>query len=864
MHGRNEMNRLRIRSLELLLVVGLSLGACSWYSISRGQDRNFDQLSYHTYAGWALNGRVAQDILVSGSTTYLNQWLYAPYFFLISVFAPRSAGTILGALHGLNIVLLYFLARQLLQIEQRRLRVGLAALVAITGAASPMFLSEVGTSFADNIGSLLVLVGLLLLFRAMGCGCRIYRRPDFIAAGLLFGLVTGLKLTNAVFSLGVLAAVFVVRTTWRDRAVRLAVMAGAIVVGFAIAGGPLAWELWREYQNPLYPFQNQIFKSPYFPPVAAADTRWIPHSLTQGLSYPFQWMAGMAPTNEIPFRDLRFGFIFLLLALAGLRLGVKWLGRDGLLPKPVEYEKSGRLASVEKAGVLLVFFFVSYAAWLVIFSIQRYIVPLELLTGLVMIILVDYVAQGREMKLFGAVLLCLGAVATVSVPDWGHVRWSSNWYGFRVPKELKVEGGLYLTVSDLVGHVCPSLPRSSRYIMIRQPHSLDQAKSLYDRIDKIIKSNLGPLRMLGKAQDFPANRLAWATWVNYYGLRPSSGTCTKIDGTYEGHVACLLEPMLLSADRASVLRWGMAEGTGLRGYQSGAVQFGETFTVEAVLTPSALQRPIATVMSNQPSSGAFQGLSVERLGAAANDYVVRLGGGSGWMPAGHVVLSAGRRAYLCLVVNDRRTQLYLDGRPVQSATLPHEIVESGAPLIIGNWAANDRSFSGLIEEVQVMRRALRESEIREISGHVSKHAPPKVADLGVLEFEIGRMMKDLPDEVGRFEIQPDGQADNVIPLGMTGGFGTISSIQVDLYGEDGRGQGCWDTKSSTSFWMVGVYRHNRPVVSSKAADLQLGVKQGDEIQLRVTGNGSVQTGKRFLVTLVMQDGHVVTQTAVMP
>ena len=61
-----------------------------------------------------------------------------------------------------------------------------------------------------------------------------------------------------------------------------------------------------------------------------------------------------------------------------------------------------------------------------------------------------------------------------------------------------------------------------------------------------------------------------------------------------------------------------------------------------------------------------------------------------------------------------------------------------------------------------------------------------------------------------------------------------------------------------------MYRQNRAVVSSKASDLQLAVKAGDEIQLRITENSAVRTGKRFLVTVVMQDGHVATQTAAIP
>lgn len=860
------MEKSKIGAVEFLLVLGLSLSVCCWYSLSRGQDRSFDQLSYHTYAGWALNGRVAQDILVTGSTTYLNQYLYAPYYFFISTYPPRIAGAILGALHGFNIVLLYILVRRLLRFNQRRLLIVASVLVTAAGAASPMFLSEIGTSFADNLSGLLILTGLLLLFRALDAEWRIERRPDFLAAGLIFGLAAGLKLTNGVFLAGILVALAVMRTTWPDRIARTAVFAGSILVGGVIGAGPIVWKLWHEFQNPLYPFHNHIFKSPYFPQLALTDTRWLPHSLVHGLSYPFQWMVRMAPTNEIPFRDVRFGIIVTLAAMAGLLWALKLVASDYLLPKSTERKNPDPIIRVETSRVLLVFFFVSYLGWLLLFSIQRYIVPLELLTGLVMLILVDYLVQKREMKLGGIVLLSLSAVTTVTVPDWGHVRWTSSWYGFKIPNELKTEGVLYLVVSDLVGHICPSLPRSSRYIAVRQPHGLDKAKPLFDRIEEIIKSNRGPIRLLGKASDFPANRLSWANWINFYGLRPGLGTCTRIEGTYDGHVACLLEPMLLPSDPASVLRTGMAEGSGLRGYQAGAVKFGRSFTVEAVVTPGTPQKPLATIISNQPRGGAMQGLVVERVGPASQDYEVKLGHGSGWMQVGRVALVSGRRAYLCLVVDGLRTMLFLDGRPVRSVKLPRLIAESDAPLIVGNWAgpASDHSFIGLIEEVRVTKRALQESEVQQISGRVLKFVPPKSEDPGVMEFEIGSVKTELPDEVGRFEIQPDGRPDNKIQLRVIGGAGRISSVQVDLSAVDGRGEGCWDTKSSTTFWMVGIYRRNQPLVVKKSPDLQLAVKGGDEIDLRVTGNGSLRAGKRLLVTLAMQDGRVVRLPALIP
>jgi hypothetical protein len=286
--------------------------------------------------------------------------------------------------------------------------------------------------------------------------------------------------------------------------------------------------------------------------------------------------------------------------------------------------------------------------------------------------------------------------------------------------------------------------------------------------------------------------------------------------------------------------------------------------MEVILTPGALRRAAAAVMSSQAKDGAFRGFSLEKLGSSSDTYEARFGDGRAWMPVGQVVLSARRRAYLCLSVDGRRTRLYYDGRLVRNALLPREIVESGSPLVIGNSAAKDRPFAGRIEEVRVEKRVLPESEIGDTYRRLSKYVPRESAGPGVFEFQIRRVAADLPDEVGRLAVGPDGEADNTIQLGVVEGAGELSSVQIEISGPDGHGLGVWDSKSSTTFWIAAVYRNNRPVVQNKVADLQLALKEGDEIQVRVTGNGSVQSGRRFQVTLTMQDGRVATQEAVVP
>jgi Glycosyltransferase family 87 len=330
-----------------------SMAAGAIYAWWLGQDVNWDWQNYHEYNVWALlNGRYDVDAYPAGFQTYFNPIVYFPVY-LLRHYLPQPWGMmIVGAIHGLNLLVVYYLARTVLKGAATAATVAASLLIAASG---PMTLSEVGTSFSDILTALPVLAGFTLLLRGR-----------YLLAGLLLGAAVGLKLTNVVYAFGAAAAVlFAQRPVWAMISLALG---GAI--GGVTTGGAWSLMLWHETGNPVFPLFNGIFRSKELWPVNILDTQFLPRSFWDAMAYPIYWMLGDNRSSEYPFRDARFAVaiaLFLLCIGKGLAKRTSIFTREDIQ--------------------FFVLVGLSYAAWLALFSIQRYAVVLELGCGPLIVLL---------------------------------------------------------------------------------------------------------------------------------------------------------------------------------------------------------------------------------------------------------------------------------------------------------------------------------------------------------------------------------------------------------------------------------------------------------------------------------------------
>ena len=459
----------KIQGVELLRYLDRAVPVFIWISpvlagllsLHMGKSMAWDLLHYHYYNGYAfLNGRLNFDILPAVFHTFLNPALDVAFYMAVEALPPRAVGFGLGAIHGVNIVLLFLCARRMLAHwggmagQAPNL---LPAFLAVSGFGSAAAMGTLGSWHHDLIASLFFLGALLVLLRRRG------RRQALAGggAGLLVGLGLGLKLTLAPFVVAIVAAPLALPGPLRDRLLACVLAGAGAGVGLLATAGFWMARMYAEFGNPFFPFFNRLFASPFAGAGDGRDLRYLPVSLWEYLVYPVVFSFDGDRVSEAPWRDFRLLTAFtvavcLVAVVVGSRLGRKAeQGRTAASGPAMPGCCCGRRSSATPG-------------WLVLFSIYRYAVPLEMLVPLLLCVMLVALA-GRRFGIVATVVCCLLLVATTQKADFARKDWGDDpFVGAEAPAAYK---GLRDAVILMAGrsadaHFIPAFDPSNRFLRL--------------------------------------------------------------------------------------------------------------------------------------------------------------------------------------------------------------------------------------------------------------------------------------------------------------------------------------------------------------------------------------------------------------
>lgn len=435
----------RVRALTLALHIGAPLGYGILAILVR-QDYNWDLLNYHYYNPFAwLNGRRAFDIdapVMPGA--YFNPLLHLPLYLAIEYLPPRLTGFLVGAVQGVNAILLFWIARAALPGAPSPTRDVAALSIGLVGTIAAGNLGEIGTSFGDNTLSLAILGALAVLAtRAQNLSV-----PLAAFCGALLGMAAGLKPTLWIYGPGLGLACLVAPVTWPRRIVLAAALSAGAALGWCATGLFWAIDLWRRFGNPMFPFFNDWFRSPFAVPEPHKNLVYLPKTWWDAATLAFRFPFNARLVGEVRFLDLRVP-ILCALGIAAL-----------VWRRPAEPMRPA-------AVMVLAMLAGTYAAWVAMFAIYRYLVALEMLAPLGIVLLLALLGlAGRKLFLGSAAVLVL-CLATMRVAGWGHVPWSAHHFGVVPPALAEPQRTMVvLPGTEPTAFVVPAFPRDVRFVRV--------------------------------------------------------------------------------------------------------------------------------------------------------------------------------------------------------------------------------------------------------------------------------------------------------------------------------------------------------------------------------------------------------------
>ena len=211
----------------------------------------------------------------------------------------------MGVPYGLLVWTVYLLSKEIF--AKTTYPRALSAVAAAIGVTAVGLVSQIGITTNEIPLAILNIWALWLVVRFIRGKSSV---RGIYAAAFLSGLAAGLKLTAVPYCLALFAALLMCRKQFvlPIKTILLFALCGA--AGFLLADGYFLWKLYTLYENPVFPYYNQIFHSPYFDPIFVTETRFFPKTLLQWIFYPFYWaFSPNALVSEIPLQDMRFSVL---------------------------------------------------------------------------------------------------------------------------------------------------------------------------------------------------------------------------------------------------------------------------------------------------------------------------------------------------------------------------------------------------------------------------------------------------------------------------------------------------------------------------------------------------------------------------
>ena len=392
----------------LILLFFLMIGGI--IGITYRPNMGFDFFSYHYYNGWAIwNNRLGFDILPSSFRTFFNPVLDGLNYLILEHLNthPNIFLFISGLKLGVFLFICYLFADNLFLNKTFEKTLSTVCLIILT-LFSPILMHTVGADWTDIQINSMVLIAFLIFIIKMFKPSSFKNLFWLFISGLILGLAVGLKYTAMVFILPFLLCILLNFKNIQNPIKQILYGLIGGIMGFLITDGWWMYKVYQLCQNPIFPYLNNIFHSPYgdFSSIISSDFEHLrPKNITEFLFAPLLNSLNNTIGIECFYFDLKHSVIFITTVIFLI-----WSKKESF------NEKLKQIINPNILRTIIIFIISSYYINQLIFTQYRYIIALIPL-GTLIIISMCYVYNYSEkeescsLNLFNYLLIVLSALA---------------------------------------------------------------------------------------------------------------------------------------------------------------------------------------------------------------------------------------------------------------------------------------------------------------------------------------------------------------------------------------------------------------------------------------------------------------------
>jgi hypothetical protein len=274
--------------------------------------------------------------------------------------------------------------------------------------------------------------------------------------------------------------------------------------------------------NPLFPYFNDVFKSPLALSSPYRDMRFLPYGFWNTLTYPIRFSIDYRIADDIPYGDIRIGIGYVVVIAASL----VWL---------VGKRTKETLFDPVAVRILFAFAAGTYIFWLKVFAIHRYILQLEMLAPLLIAMGIGLLPLGRKARLVTIGGLFFFALLFTRTEHLEGAPLGDPYIAADLPDIADPAHTMVVMTGDApLGFIAPTLPPQIPILRIdgwmMQP---EDGSYLTGEMRRRVAAHKGPLFLIADAYDMGRANAA----VTDYGLRIDWPKCryftTNLTGTYQ-------------------------------------------------------------------------------------------------------------------------------------------------------------------------------------------------------------------------------------------------------------------------------------------------------------------------------------------